>query len=35
MNKENRLIIDQLNKFGRVPETYELLKKIEDLEQEN
>ena len=35
MNKENRLIIEQLNKFGRVPETYELLKTIEDLEQEN
>ena len=36
MNKEeNRLIIEQLNKFGRVPETYELLRMIEDLEQEN
>lgn len=35
MNKENRLIIKQLNKFGRVPETYELLKTIEDLEKEN
>ena len=35
MNEENRLIIEQLNKFGRVPETYELLKTIEDLEQEN
>jgi hypothetical protein len=34
MNDENRLIIKQLNKFGRIPETSELLKMIEDLEKE-
>ena len=34
MNEENRLIIKQLNKFGRIPETSELLKMIEDLEKE-
>lgn len=32
MNEENRLVIKQLNKFGRVPQTQELLKIIEDLE---
>lgn len=35
MNSENRLIIEQLNKFGRVPQTYELLQMIEQMEQEN
>ncbi len=32
MKEENRLIIEQLNKFGRVPQTHELLKMIEQLE---
>ena len=32
MNEENKLIIKQLNKFGRVLETSELLKMIEVLE---
>lgn len=31
MNEENRLVIKQLNEFGRVPQTQELLKMIEDL----
>lgn len=35
MNSENKLIIEQLNKFGRVPQTYELLQMIEQMEQEN
>ena len=35
MREENKLIIEQLNRFGRVPETHELLKMIEDLQQEN
>lgn len=34
-NSENKLIIEQLNKFGRVPQTYELLQMINQLEQEN
>lgn len=34
MREENRLIIEMLNKFGRVPQTSELLKIIEDLEKE-
>ena len=34
MSEENRLIIEQLNKFGRVLQTSELLKMIEDLEKE-
>lgn len=34
MVKENELIIKQLNMFGRVPQTYELLDKIEMLEQQ-
>lgn len=34
MSEENRLIIELLNKFGRVPQTSELLKMIEDLEKE-
>jgi hypothetical protein len=32
MHEENRLIIKQLNKFGKVPETQELLKMIETYE---
>lgn len=35
MNSENKLIIEQLNKFGRVPQTHELLQIIEQLQQEN
>ena len=34
MSEENMLIIKQINKFGRVLRTPELLKMIEDLEQE-
>lgn len=33
-NSENKLIIEQLNKFGRVPQTFELLQMIKQLEQE-
>ena len=32
MHEENRLIIKQLNKFGKVPETQELLQMIETYE---
>lgn len=35
MNSENKLVIEQLNKFGRVPQTHELLQIIEELQQEN
>ena len=35
MTNENKLIIKQLNKFGRVPKRYELLQMIEQLQQEN
>lgn len=35
MNKENKLIIEQINKFGKVPETHELLQKIKELENIN
>ena len=35
MNSENKLVIEQLNKFGRVPQTHELLQLIEQLQQEN
>lgn len=35
MREENKLIIEQLNKFGRVPQTSELLQMIKQLEQEN
>ena len=35
MNSENKLVIEQLNKFGRVPQTHELLQMIEQLQQEN
>ena len=35
MNSENKLIIEQLNKFGKVPQRHELLQMIERLEQEN
>lgn len=35
MIKENELIVKYLNKFGRVPESYELLEIIEQLQQEN
>lgn len=35
MSEENMLIIKQINKFGRVPRTPELLKMIEQLQQEN
>ena len=35
MNSENKLVIEQLNKFGRVPQRHELLQMIERLEQEN
>ena len=34
MTNENKLIIKQLNKFGRVPCTHELLQMIEELQQE-
>lgn len=35
MNSENKLVIEQINKFGKVPQRYELLQMIERLEQEN
>lgn len=35
MNSENKLVIEQLNKFGKVPQRYELLQMIERLQQEN
>ena len=35
MSEENMLIIKQINKFGRVLRTPELLKMIEELQQEN
>ena len=35
MNSENKLVIEQINKFGRVPQTHELLQMIEQLQQEN
>ena len=35
MNSENKLVIEQLNKFGRVPQTHELLQMIEQSQQEN
>lgn len=35
MNSENKLVIEQLNKFGKVPQRYELLQRIERLQQEN
>lgn len=35
MNSENKLVIEQLNKFGKVPQRHELLQMIEQLEQEN
>ena len=35
MINENKLIIKQINKFGKVPQIYELLQMIERLEQEN
>lgn len=35
MKKENQIIIRCLNKYGKVPETYELLEKIDLLEEEN
>ena len=35
MNSENKLVIEQINKFGRVPQTHELLQMIERLQQEN
>ena len=34
MSEENMLIIKQINKFGRVLRTPELLKMIEDLEEQ-
>ena len=34
MNSENKLVIEQLNKFGRVPQTHELLQMIEQLQQQ-
>lgn len=34
MINENKLIIKQLNKFGRVPKRHELLQMIEQLQQE-
>ena len=34
MNIENKLIIEQLNKFGKVPQTHELLQMIKQLEQQ-
>ena len=35
MKEENETIIRCLNKYGKVPETYKLLEKIELLEEEN
>lgn len=35
MNNENKLVIEQINKFGKVPQRYELLQMIERLQQEN
>lgn len=35
MNSENKLIIKQLNKYGKVPQRHELLQIIERLQQEN
>ena len=35
MNSENKLVIEQLNKFGKVPQRHELLQMIERLQQEN
>ena len=35
MNSENKLVIEQINKFGKVPQRHELLQMIERLEQEN
>lgn len=35
MINENKLVIEQLNKFGRVPKRHELLQMIEQLQQEN
>lgn len=35
MNSENKLVIKQLNKYGKVPQRLELLQMIERLEQEN
>lgn len=35
MNSENKLVIEQINKFGRVPQTHELLQMIEQLQREN
>jgi hypothetical protein len=35
MKEENQIIIKCLNKYGKVPETYKLLEKIDLLEEEN
>lgn len=35
MNSENKLVIEQLNKFGKIPQRHELLQMIEQLQQEN
>ena len=35
MINENKLVIEQINKFGKVPQRHELLQMIERLEQEN
>lgn len=35
MINENKLIIKQLNKFGKIPQRHELLQMIERLQQEN
>ena len=35
MKEENEIIIRCLNKYGKVPETYKLLEKIDLLEEEN
>lgn len=35
MKEENQIIIRCLNKYGKVPETYDLLEKIDLLEEEN
>lgn len=35
MNSENKLVIEQINKFGKVPQRHELLQMIEQLQQEN
>lgn len=35
MNSENKLVIEQINKYGKVPQRHELLQMIEQLQQEH